>query len=696
MTVAPEGPPELSGRLELGPELGRGGFARVHRARERDSGREVALKLLHVERAGTAASLTRFYREGELAARLVHPGIVRVHAAGTFRGQPCLVYELIEAARPLSEALPLLTLERRLEVVRDVARALGWAHARGVVHRDVKPENVLVDPQGRARLTDFGLAAAGDLERLTRSGAVLGTPHYMAPEQLRGSREEVGPRSDVWALGVMLYQALTDQLPLSPQGLAALAAGDGAAGVVPPRRVRPDVPPGLETVCLHALERSPADRYPHATALAEDLERVLAGGAPLARRRARWPRRAVWLLPLLPLAAAVGLVLSQPRQPSSQAAPAEPSADAPIPRSSDQAWEDLRREPDPWARGRLATAWLEANPRHPRAGEAQRLVSVARGGLPLHRFEWPSRKQRPVFVEGTRFVSCGKDRRVRGGDAVSGATLPSWSGLRGTVAAAHPRVGLFVGDEGEVQRWDLVPAQAPRSRFPCAGRPEALAVAPGAGLLAVGVDQRVEVHGLEGSAPVASLAMQQWVACLDFSPDERLLVVGGAESSREALGLPSGWLLAFEVPGLRPRWQREELDGYYCLRFAPGGALFGGSRSCLLPQVDPRTGETVRYLEGQGLDRNHKLLAELASMAHSLPVHGLAVSPDGRRLYSVASAIDQETSELGVWELPGGRPVGPVIQHRPYRFSSLDIDASGRVLLIGTDEGVVLSWLTPP
>ena len=155
----------------------------------------------------------RLEREAQLVGALEHPGIVRLHGAGALPGTAFLLYELVPNARPLSAAWDALGIEERVELIAAVAEAVGYAHARGVVHRDLKPDNVLVDGAGRPRVIDFGLATHEDLERVTQSGAWLGTPSYMAPEQFGAERALQRPQVDVWSLGVMLYEALTERLP---------------------------------------------------------------------------------------------------------------------------------------------------------------------------------------------------------------------------------------------------------------------------------------------------------------------------------------------------------------------------------------------------------------------------------------------------------------------------------------------------
>jgi hypothetical protein len=561
----------------------------------------------------------------------------------------------------------------------------------------VKPENVLVDAQGRLRLTDFGLAAAGDLERLTRSGVVMGTPFYMSPEQLTGSRAEVGPQSDVWALGVMLYQALTDRLPFSAHSLAALAVEVVTGAFAPPRRLRADVPADLETVCLQALQPEPADRYPDAEALAQDLERVLRGERPLARRRRRVPWAALGLVPalLLPASAWALLALRPAPAPPAQAPP-RPSRPAEPPLPPPTAGEELdalAAGGDPWARAEAAARWLLANPQHPRALEARELEATGRGEVPLHVFRWETEKplsREGAFVDGARFVSWTSEEVLRPGDFDARRLLPPWPGEHGTTALQHPAGGFLLG-VGAGVRW-LVPegdGLRLRQQLRCASFPAALALAPRRGLVAAAVGHMVEVHRLADGARVAALPLGLEATCVRFSPDEQLLVGGGVEPSGDELA--AGWLQAWRVEDFAPAWRVEALEGFYCLAFTPDGRqLLAGARSCLLLLVDPASGE-ARALQGEVVGRGR-----LGAIAHNRPVKGLAITPDGRRLVSVASAMEKADSELAVWDLPAGTLARPVIRIPAWRACSLAMDASGRRLLIGTEDQALLAWLTPP
>jgi len=320
-TPSPAEPPgELAARFEVLDVLGRGGMGVVYRARDVESGREVALKVLRPGRERSDELRKRLRREGELTAGLHHPGIVGVHAAGETEGRAWLAYELVEGARTLEEALAQgPEPARALEWIRQVAEATAHAHARGVVHRDLKPANVLIDAADRARVADFGLAWAVGAESLTRSDAIVGTPSYLPPERLAQTGDPRAPTGDVWALGILLYRALAGRSPYSARTLAELAAQVTGSDPPPPSRSDPGIPAALDAVCRRALARRPAERYPDAGAFARDLAGALEGGPVLALRARR--RRLLLLLGAAVVGAALLLGLHRP------APPAEPGAD---------------------------------------------------------------------------------------------------------------------------------------------------------------------------------------------------------------------------------------------------------------------------------------------------------------------------------------------------------------------------------
>jgi serine/threonine protein kinase len=267
--------PALAG-LEVLERIGQGGMGRVYKARHLGLDRPVAVKLLPPEVSGGPDFRARFEREAKILAALDHPNIVRVQDAGVQDEQGYLVMELVEGASLRALIRDGLDAGRALGIARQVCDALDYAHSRGVVHRDVKPENILVDREGRVKLVDFGLArtvTAADL-RLTRPLQVMGTPHYMAPEQYEGLGR-ADHRADLYALGVVLYEMLTGELPV---------------GRFPPPSRKGRAGPGLDAVVLRALEKEPARRY----ASAAEFRRALEAGRPRSRR---W----LWALAAAPL-----------------------------------------------------------------------------------------------------------------------------------------------------------------------------------------------------------------------------------------------------------------------------------------------------------------------------------------------------------------------------------------------------------
>jgi serine/threonine-protein kinase len=320
-------------QLQLCGLLGEGGAGSVYRAVDRATGLTYALKVLS---RTTPDGLERFRREAEITAALVHPNIVKIHTAGVREGRPFLAYELVEGARPLDQALAGAPLRRRVEMIRDVARALGHAHRHGVVHRDVKPDNVLVGADGRVRLTDFGIAKSDDYARLTRTGASVGTPSFMAPEQITGERERIGPATDVWALGVMLFQALTGRLPFEADSLPELAARICRGLRETASSSGQGVPRALDVVCQGALASDPTRRYPGGDAVAAALDAWLGGSSPSAIGSAPGGRRVALFVavPLVVGAVAIGVALLVPTgAPAKPTDPGAPVVAAPTPAS---------------------------------------------------------------------------------------------------------------------------------------------------------------------------------------------------------------------------------------------------------------------------------------------------------------------------------------------------------------------------
>ncbi|MFO0809983.1 MAG: serine/threonine-protein kinase [Gemmataceae bacterium] len=312
-TTAARPRPEIAG-YDIAEEIGRGGMGVVYRATQVSLDRVVALKVILAGIHAGRDQRTRFRAEAHAVAKLQHPNVVQVFEVGEADDFPYLALEYVAGG----------SLERKIgrqpqpphevaRLVEAVARAVAYAHAQGVTHRDLKPANVLLTPDGSPKIADFGLAKADDFGSHTTTGAVVGTPFYMAPEQARGGKD-VGPAADLYSLGAVLYDLLTGRPPFHGGSTAEILEQVQAREPVPPTRLQPGIPRDLETICLKCLQKEPAKRYASGGELADDLARFLAGEPIRARpvgaveRAWRWCRRNPRVA--VPSAAALALLLA--------------------------------------------------------------------------------------------------------------------------------------------------------------------------------------------------------------------------------------------------------------------------------------------------------------------------------------------------------------------------------------------------
>ncbi|HEX6052113.1 MAG TPA: protein kinase [Gemmatimonadaceae bacterium] len=346
-------------RYEIAEEIGRGGMGLVFRARDVRLRRSVAIKLLPPELAFRTEIRSRFLREAQTAAQLSHPNVVPIYSVDEVDGLVFFVMALIEG-ESLGSQLKRerrLSLETTLRVLRDVAEALAYAHARAIVHRDIKPDNILIDRlTGRTVVSDFGIARAAEGDsRLTVTGIAVGTPAYMSPEQAMGEREIDG-RSDLYSLGVVGYQMLTGELPFSATNTPSMLMKHISDHARPIRELRPDIPPGLERTIERAMEKQPDRRWRDAIsfrdALTDDTPRaapppsVHQAVRPAARADAVRPPHAATSVPPAPQAPPQARAALPEHPWRGQPAPPPGSAPSlpPIPAWMPNSWKEVRKQ----------------------------------------------------------------------------------------------------------------------------------------------------------------------------------------------------------------------------------------------------------------------------------------------------------------------------------------------------------------
>jgi beta-lactam-binding protein with PASTA domain/predicted Ser/Thr protein kinase len=271
----------FDGRYRIVRKLGSGGMADVYLAEDEELGRRIAIKILNDRHANDESFVERFRREAKNAAGLSHPNIVSIYDRGEAEGTYYIAMEYLDgrSLKELVVARGPLPIPDAIDATRQVLAALRFAHRKGVVHRDIKPHNVMADADGRLKVTDFGIARAG-VSQMTEAGSIIGTAQYLSPEQARGTA--VDQRSDLYSVGVVLYEMLTGTTPFSGESPVEIAMKHLSDPPRPPSVERPDIPPDLDMVVLRALAKNPDDRYQTAEEMDTELERVSRGGGVTA------------------------------------------------------------------------------------------------------------------------------------------------------------------------------------------------------------------------------------------------------------------------------------------------------------------------------------------------------------------------------------------------------------------------------
>jgi WD40 repeat protein len=710
---APREPPlpAVDGYEILG-ELGRGGMGVVYRARHVLLNRPCVLKMILAGDFADARAVARFRVEAEAEARLHHPNIVQIYHVGEVAGRPFFELEYVEGGsldRQL-DGTPW-TPRRAAELVEALARGIAEAHRHGIVHRDLKPGNVLLAADGTPKITDFGLAKslAGD-SNLTQTGAILGSPDYMAPEQAEGKTREVGPLADVYALGAMLYELLTGRPPFRAATMLETLELVRTAEPVPLSRLVPGLPRDVETIALKCLQKEPGKRYDSASALAEDLRRLL-GGEPIAARRIgrierawRWCRRhpvPASLTATIVLVAAMGLAavlwqwgeaVTARDNEARHRLQAEQLTEIANQRAEDLAWEDYINRVNRAYREvqdnnvALAEDLLHGCPSERRGWEwhfinrlchHERLSLEAPAGC-VYAIAYSPDGRRIATATGGPF-SVGKgSSNVELWDRETGQrqmTVPGtehhvWSlafSPDGTKLAVggrsapngRPQVMVLVVKTGEVL-WTRHEPSLPQA-MSIAFNPDGKSLAVGFGEYSGPGIHPVKLYDVASGRETATLpGPKGGVNSLAFHPDGRRLAVAGSE--------------LVEVWEVVARTRVHELRGHsnwvYRVAFSPDGKwLASGGWDNTIKLRDAATGAE-----------------RLTIFAHEGFVLDLAFSPDSRSL-----ASSSEDRSIRLWEVPSGRRLGVFHGHTDF-VQAVAFTPDGRELASGGLEGTLKVW----
>jgi eukaryotic-like serine/threonine-protein kinase len=650
-------------------EVGRGPMGVVYKARQVEGNRLVALKMILLAEEAGPAHLARFRAEALAVSRLHHPNVVAVHDVGEHHGLPFLALEFVEGGT-LAEQLAGTPLPARdaAGLVETLARAVHAVHGRQVIHRDLKPSNVLLQPEtGHAepsgsgsssglfrgfvpRVTDFGLAKLADAGgEQTATGGILGTPSYLAPEQADRRIKEIGPRTDTYALGAILYECLTGRPPFKgatvPETLEQVRTQDP----VPPRQLQPGVPPDLDTICCKCLEKDSEKRYGSADDLADDLRRFLDGRPILApcpgpaRRLALWARRrpraaALLVVGAVAVLALTGLAVGLPYHSSLRTA----SAGLRVARA-----EESRAREDEAEQRRLA----EVNGR-----EAERQSQLAQEALAresyahyLNRIALAQSEWRHNEVEQASRLLDNCPAALRGWE---------WRYLK------------RLGPAGRL------PAPEKDPPGPVAVDPEGLRLAlPGAG-------DTVGVWDGPGRLALTLRGLRS-VTGLAFSPN----------GQRLAIGLADGTVRSWDTAADREVWSaKAAADGKpgvpAALAFSADGKRLAAS--CSVPLAGPKGPGWVWVYDA---DTGQEVAAFPEPNG---PVRSVALGPDGRRIACVATpgplASARPSALVTVWDLDRDRATPLALEGETSAVRQVVFSPDGRTLAGASSDGMVRTW----
>jgi eukaryotic-like serine/threonine-protein kinase len=711
----PNGQRVQVGRFEIVRELGRGAFGIVFLAIDPVLGREVALKLPRPEAVFTPGYRRRFVREAQAAAAVSHPNLVSVYESGEW-GPACYIATEYCAGQTLAAWLfhraervpPALAAT----LVASLARALDYAHDHGIIHRDLKPSNVMLVPKAGSdalapfpdnrlefvpKITDFGLAKLEKDAYETRSTALVGTPVYMSPEQAEPGLGEVSRQTDVYALGVILYEMLVGRPPFA--GTSDIETLRRVALDEPerPRRLRRGLPRDLEAICLKCLEKTPAARYATAADLADDLTRFLTKQPTLARPLGPMHRSLKWIRRRPAVAAVLGIVvltgLSAWANSWWQAASLREAlaintrfrlqAEDERRTAQDQARRvqgyhyvaDMTSALDAWRMARVSQAVELLARNRPKSGQEDRrsfvwhyLWRLCHDGQVTLRGHENSVYSVSFSRDGKRLATASADGTARLWDIESGQTLATFRGHTGDVNMANlspdGRWLATAGDDRTVRLWSVSP---PALRFTGTGHPgevHTLAFSPDGKTLASGSeDGTVIVWETAAGRRLTSLDPRTGsVRDLAFSPDGRLLAIAGRDGVCRLWDMSTG--------RVRRQFNSPEKETVECILFSHDGRTLAAGGA----------GSKVRLWEiATGAERS-------TFSAHSETVSSVSFAPDDRTL---AASVRDGT--VWRWDVATGRPLSILMSHSNCVWD-VKYSPDGRTLAIASADGTVKLW----
>lgn len=680
-------PPQAPGEMgRLGPYrvlsiLGTGGMGVVFRAEDTRLGRLVALKVMSPRLAESVSARRRFLREAQSAARLRHPAIVPLYEVGGEDGPAFLAYALVEGptlAQLLSQERP--TARQAAEWISRLAEAIDYAHAAGIIHRDVKPANVVMDDAGRPMLADFGIALQTDaLAELTQEGDIVGTPAYMAPEQAAGRKSKIGPLTDVYSLGVLLYELLCGRPPFQGS-VTSIIHQVVHTDPAPPHHSRQGIPRDLVTICHKAMAKEPSRRYASAGAMADDLRRYLQHLPIRARRPGPLGRLALWCRrkPALAASIALGLLTSLSIGIISV--------------------ERVLQERDRFHQERDRAQLLLAGMALDRGIDHCDQGDVAQGML------WFARGLREAPATATGLQRAIKTNLSAWRPLLARRQLTVGDTRAVRAVAYHPngRVLLSAGDGG-LCSFDAAsgePLSKPRGPSRVLSTISTLAFSPDGhtilidsnGLWDADTGQALKLPGLNDNSILIANADGRYLLTFGREGEEavlwetwtrhRVAVIQRANinSQRFDFAPSTGRLAAIDSANTCWLWQDLKsaparlADKMHDLAFSPDGRT-------LWLASDDKSARAWDAARGQPLD---------IALPHQAAVVALALAPDGR---TIVTGSHDRTAR--VWDAQTGRPLSPPMHH-PGRVYALAFAPDGRALITGCqDPGGVHVWELP-